>query len=112
MLIIVKTTDVIFAVDSVPAILAITTDTFIVFTSNAFAILGLRSLYFALAGIINVFRYLHVGLASILIFIGLKMVLADVYKVPIEFALITVLAILIISIVASLIIKPAIKKLT
>ena len=111
-LIIVETTDVIFAVDSVPAILAITTDTFIVFTSNAFAILGLRSLYFALAGIINVFRYLHLGLASILIFIGLKMVLADVYKIPIEFALITVLAILLISIVASLIIKPAIKKLS
>lgn len=111
-LIIVETTDVIFAVDSVPAILAITTDTFIVFTSNAFAILGLRSLYFALAGIMNVFRYLHLGLASILIFIGLKMVLADVYKLPIEFALITVLSILIISIVASLLIKPAIKKLT
>lgn len=76
MLIIVKTTDVFFAVDSVPAILAITTDTFIVFTSNAFAIPGLRPLYFALAGIINVFRYLHVGLASILIFIGLKMEVA------------------------------------
>ena len=111
-LIIVETTDVIFAVDSVPAILAITTDKFIVFTSNAFAILGLRSLYFALAGILNVFRYLHLGLASILLFIGLKMVLAGVYKIPIEFALITVLAILIISIVASLIAKPAIKKLT
>ncbi len=111
-LIIVETTDVIFAVDSVPAILAITTDKFIVFTSNAFAILGLRSLYFALAGILNVFRYLHLGLASILLFIGLKMVLTDVYKIPVESALITVLTILIISIVASLIIKPAIKKLT
>ena len=105
-LLIVETTDVIFAVDSVPAILAITTDTFIVFTSNAFAILGLRSLYFALAGIINVFRYLHFGLAAILIFIGLKMVLADVYKLPIEVALFSVVGILIISIVASLIIKP------
>ena len=105
-LLIVETTDVIFAVDSVPAILAITTDTFIVFTSNAFAILGLRSLYFALAGIINVFRYLHFGLAAILIFIGMKMVLADVYKLPIEVALFSVVGILIISIVASLVIKP------
>ena len=105
-LLIVETTDVIFAVDSVPAILAITTDTFIVFTSNAFAILGLRSLYFALAGIINVFRYLHFGLAAILIFIGLKMLLADVYKLPIEVALFSVVGILIISIVASLVIKP------
>jgi len=105
-LIIVETTDVIFAVDSVPAILAITTDSFIVFTSNAFAILGLRSLYFALAGIINVFIYLHFGLASILIFIGLKMVLADVYKLPIELALLSVLTILLVSIAASLAIKP------
>ncbi|HLG35588.1 MAG TPA: TerC family protein [Bacteroidia bacterium] len=104
-LIIVETTDVIFAVDSVPAILAITTDSFIVFTSNAFAILGLRSLYFALAGIINVFRYLHLGLASILIFIGLKMVLADVYKLSVGNALLIVMVILIVSIVASLI-KP------
>jgi tellurite resistance protein TerC len=108
-LIIVETTDVIFAVDSVPAILAITTDSFIVFTSNAFAILGLRSLYFALAGIINVFRYLHFGLASILIFIGLKMVLADVYQIPVGAALITVVSILIISIIASLTIKLKIK---
>jgi len=106
-LILVETTDIIFAVDSVPAILAITTDTFIVFTSNAFAILGLRSLYFALAGIINLFRFLHYGLAAILIFIGLKMVLADVYKIPIEVALFSVLGILITSIVASLVIKPS-----
>lgn len=106
-LLMVETTDVIFAVDSVPAILAITRDTFIVFTSNAFAILGLRSLYFSLAGIINVFRFLHLGLATILIFIGLKMVLADIYKLPIEVALFSVVGILIISIVASLVIKPS-----
>jgi len=104
-LIIVETTDVIFAVDSVPAILAITTDSFIVFTSNAFAILGLRSLYFALSGIISVFRYLHFGLASILIFIGLKMILADVYKLSVGNALIIVMVILLVSIVASLV-KP------
>ncbi|MBK8245040.1 MAG: TerC family protein [Saprospiraceae bacterium] len=103
-LILVETTDVIFAVDSVPAILAITTDTFIVFTSNAFAILGLRSLFFSLAGIIKLFRFLHYGLAGILIFIGLKMVLADVYKIPIMYALISVLSILVISVLASLLI--------
>jgi len=103
-LILVETTDIIFAVDSVPAILAITTDTFIVFTSNAFAILGLRSLFFSLAGIIKLFRFLHYGLASILIFIGLKMTLADVYKIPIMYALIAVLSILVISVIASLLI--------
>ena len=104
-LVFVEITDVIFAVDSIPAILAITTDTFIVFTSNVFAILGLRSLYFALAGMINMFRFLHIGLAVILIFIGLKMVLSDVYKMPIEYALVAVLTILLTSIAASLIFK-------
>ena len=104
-LVFVEITDLIFAVDSIPAILAITTDTFIVFTSNAFAILGLRSLYFALAGMLNLFRYLHIGLSFILIFIGLKMVLSDFYKIPIEYALITVLCILLTSIAASLIFK-------
>ena len=104
-LVFVEITDVIFAVDSIPAILAITTDTFIVFTSNVFAILGLRSLYFALAGMITMFRFLHIGLAVILIFIGLKMVLSDVYKMPIEYALVAVLTILLTSIAASLIFK-------
>lgn len=104
-LVFVEITDLIFAVDSIPAILAITTDTFIVFTSNVFAILGLRSLYFSLAGMINLFRYLHLGLSFILIFIGMKMVLSDVYKIPIEYALIAVLCILSISIAASLLIK-------
>lgn len=104
-LVFIEITDLIFAVDSIPAILAITTDTFIVFTSNAFAILGLRSLYFALAGMLNLFRYLHIGLSFILIFIGLKMVFSDVYKIPIEYALVTVVSILLTSIAASLIIK-------
>ena len=104
-LIFVEITDLIFAVDSIPAILAITTDTFIVFTSNVFAILGLRSLYFALAGMINLFRFLHIGLSFILIFIGLKMVLSDVYKIPIEYALVAVISILLASIAASLIFK-------
>ena len=104
-LVFIEITDLIFAIDSIPAILAITTDTFIVFTSNAFAILGLRSLYFALAGMLNLFRFLHIGLSLVLIFIGLKMVLSDIYKVPIEYALLIVLSILLTSISASLILK-------
>lgn len=104
-LVFIEITDLIFAVDSIPAILAITNDTFIVFTSNAFAILGLRSLYFALAGMINLFRYLHIGLSFILIFIGLKMVISDIYKIPIDYALVAVVSILLTSIAASLIIK-------
>ena len=104
-LVFVEVTDLIFAVDSIPAILAITTDTFIVFTSNVFAILGLRSLYFALAGMLNLFRFLHIGLSFILIFIGLKMVFSDFYKIPIEYALVSVVSILLASIIASLIFK-------
>lgn len=102
-LILVETTDLIFAVDSIPAILAITQDQFIVYTSNVFAILGLRSLYFALAGMIDKFRYLSTGLAMILIFVGMKMVIVDFYKLPIQIALLVIVVILIISIVASLI---------
>ena len=101
-LIVVETTDLIFAVDSIPAILAITQDPFIVYTSNVFAILGLRSLYFALAGIMDKFRYLSKGLALILIFVGLKMSLVDFYKIPILIALLVIVVILIASIVASL----------
>jgi tellurite resistance protein TerC len=90
----IEFTDLIFAVDSIPAIFAITQDPFIVYTSNVFAILGLRSLYFALEGIISRFPYLRYGLALILVFIGLKMVLADVYKVPIVASLVVIAAIL------------------
>lgn len=79
-LILVESTDLIFAVDSIPAILAITDNPFIVYTSNVFAILGLRSLYFALAGILKYFRYLHYGLAAILVFVGIKMLITDFYK--------------------------------
>jgi tellurite resistance protein TerC len=82
-LVAVEVTDLIFAVDSIPAIFAITTDPFIVFTSNIFAILGLRSLYFLLAGVITKFAYLKVGLSFVLVFVGAKMLLMDVYKVPI-----------------------------
>ncbi|HEY3418121.1 MAG TPA: TerC family protein, partial [Armatimonadota bacterium] len=100
-LLVVETTDLFFAVDSIPAILAISQDPFIVYTSNVFAILGLRALYFALAGIVPHFRFLHIGLAAILVFVGIKMLLLDVYKVPIALALGVVGAILLLSIVAS-----------
>jgi tellurite resistance protein TerC len=101
-LLLIETTDLIFAADSIPAILAITQDHFIVYTSNVFAILGLRSLYFALAGIMDKFRYLSKGLALILIFVGLKMLLVDFYKLPIQIALLVILVILIFSITISL----------
>lgn len=104
-LLVVEISDLIFAVDSIPAILAITKDPFIVYTSNVFAILGLRSLYFTLAGAIEAFVYLHYGLAAILAFVGAKMLLADVYKIPVGWALGIVLALLATSIVASLVAK-------
>jgi tellurite resistance protein TerC len=102
-LVAVEVSDVIFAVDSIPAIFAITADPFIVFTSNIFAILGLRSLYFLLAGIITKFAYLNVGLSFVLIFVGVKMVLLDVYKVPIVASLAIIAAILGGAVVASLV---------
>jgi tellurite resistance protein TerC len=83
----VETTDIVFAIDSIPAILAITTDPFIVFTSNIFAILGLRSLYFALAGMMSLFHYLNYGLAAILVFVGCKMLISEIYVIPIGYAL-------------------------
>ena len=101
-LLLVEFTDLIFAVDSIPAILAITSDPFIVYTSNVFAILGLRSLYFALAGIIGMFRYLHYGLAGILIFVGFKMILSDIFEIPVLISLLVILIILIISIAVSM----------
>lgn len=101
-LLLIETTDLIFAADSIPAILAITQDHFIVYTSNVFAILGLRSLYFALAGMMDKFRYLSKGLALILIFVGLKMLLVDFYKLPIQIALLVIVVILILSIATSL----------
>ncbi len=102
-LLVVETTDVIFAVDSIPAILAITKDPFIVYTSNVFAILGLRALYFALAGIIQLFHYLHYGLSAILVFVGTKMLISDFYKVPIGVSLSVVAGLLAVSIAASMI---------
>jgi tellurite resistance protein TerC len=110
-LVTVEVTDLIFAVDSIPAIFAITSDPFIVFTSNMFAILGLRSLYFLLAGVITKFVYLKVGLSVVLVFVGTKMALVDFYKVPILASLGIIAGILGLSIVASLL-KPPSARLT
>lgn len=100
-LIIVETTDLVFAVDSIPAIFAITTDPFIVYTSNVFAILGLRALYFALAGIMDLFHYLKIGLSIVLTFVGVKMVMVDIYPIPIALALSVVAGVLLVSVFAS-----------
>jgi len=104
-LILIETTDLIFAVDSIPAILAITQDQFIVYTSNVFAILGLRSLYFALAGVVHRFWLLSYGLAVVLVFVGIKMLLIDLYKIPIELSLIFIAVVIAGSIFLSLKIK-------
>ena len=101
-LVVIETSDIMFAIDSVPAILAITTDTFIVFTSNAFAIMGLRSLYFLLAGLIDRFEYLKYGLAALLAFAGVKMLLSDVFHIDVWISLGIIVAILGASIVISL----------
>jgi tellurite resistance protein TerC len=115
-LIVVETTDVMFAVDSIPAVLAITRDAFIVYTSNVFAILGLRSMYFALAGLLDYFEYLNYGLAAILVFVGSKMLLSNEslvlggirlhYKIPIGVSLGVVAGLLALSIIASLLFAP------
>jgi tellurite resistance protein TerC len=105
-LILVETTDLIFAMDSIPAILAITQDQFIVYTSNVFAILGLRSLYFALAGIIHQFWLLSYGLAIVLIFVGIKMLLIEFYKIPIEWSLLFIASVIVTSAFLSLKIRP------
>ena len=102
-LIVIETTDLLFAVDSIPAIFAITQDSFIIYTSNVFAILGLRSLYFALAGIMDLFYYLRHGLSVVLTFIGLKMLLMGYVNIPIGLALGVVGTVLLIAIAASVI---------
>jgi tellurite resistance protein TerC len=106
-LVLVETTDLIFAVDSIPAIFAITTDTFIVYTSNVFAILGLRALYFLLAGVIHRFHFLKLGLSVVLVFVGAKMLLVDVYKVPIGLSLGVIALVLATAIGASLLFPKA-----
>lgn len=100
-LIFIELFDLIFALDSIPAILAITSDPFIVYTSNVFAILGLRSLYFALAHFAKIFTYLHYGLGAILVFVGTKMVIVDIYKIPSILALAIIAGIIAISVLLS-----------
>ena len=102
-LVMVETTDVVFAVDSIPAILAITRDTFVVFTSNVFALLGLRARYFALASMMRLFHYLHYGLSLILVFIGAKILLEDIFPIPMPLALCIVGGLLVLSVLASLV---------
>jgi len=99
----IETSDIIFAIDSIPAILSISLDTFIIFTSNVFAILGLRALYFALAGVMKIFHYLHYGLSAILVFVGIKMLITDIYKISIGVALGVLAVILVVSIIMSLV---------
>jgi tellurite resistance protein TerC len=102
-LLLIETTDLIFAVDSIPAILAITDDAFIVYTSNVFAILGLRSLYFALAGMEKYFGYLKYGLSIVLVFVGVKMCLTDIYKIPIEISLAFIIMTLSVAVLTSMV---------
>lgn len=101
-LLIVESTDLVFAVDSIPAIFAVTEDPFIVYTSNVFAILGLRALYFLLANVMDKFQYLKLGLSAVLTFIGIKMVIVDFYHIPVGTSLAVVAGILTMSVLASL----------
>lgn len=101
-LLLIESTDLVFAVDSIPAIFAVTEDPFIVYSSNVFAILGLRSLYFLLAGVVDKFHYLKLGLSVVLVFVGVKMLLVDIYKIPVGLSLGIIFSILAVSIAASL----------
>jgi tellurite resistance protein TerC len=101
-LLVVESTDLVFAIDSIPAIFAVTQDPFIVYTSNVFAILGLRALYFLLADVMEKFQYLKLGLSFVLAFIGVKMILSDIYPIPTVISLLVVASILAISVLASL----------
>jgi tellurite resistance protein TerC len=103
-LLVVESSDILFAIDSVPAIFSVTTDVFLVFSSNAFAILGLRSLYFLLAGAVDKFRYLKTGLSALLIFAGLKILIADFVSIPIPISLAIIVGILATAIGASLVV--------
>jgi len=98
-----ETTDILFAIDSIPAVLAISKDPFIIYTSNVFAILGLRSLFFAISGLMNLFHHLHYGLAAILSFVGVKMLTVDFFKISVGISLVVIVAVLALSIISSLI---------
>ncbi|HXF56296.1 MAG TPA: TerC family protein [Actinomycetota bacterium] len=102
-LVLVETTDIVFAVDSIPAIFAVTRDPFIVFSSNAFAILGLRALYFMLAGMIRRFTYLRYGLSVILVYVGVKMLLSEIYPIPIWASLVVIAVVIGASVAVSLV---------
>lgn len=102
----IETTDVVFAIDSVPAVLAITLDPFVAYTSNVLAILGLRSLFFAVGGLLEMFGHLHYGLATILVFIGAKMLVTDYFKIPVFVTLPVVVVILVVSVASSLAARP------
>lgn len=104
-LLLIESSDIVFAIDSIPAIIAITHDTFIIISSNIFAILGLRALYFALAGLVDLFKYLKYGVALLLFYVGIKMLISDLYKIPTEVSLIIIITILTVSILLSLIRK-------
>ena len=101
-LVLVEASDLLFAIDSIPAIFAVTREPFLVFTANVFAILGLRSMYFLLADVVHRFIYLKVGLAVVLVFVGLKMLIMDVYQIPVVVSLLVILGVMAGSIVASL----------
>ncbi len=101
-LVLVAAFDVVFAVDSIPAIFAVTRDSFVVYAANAFSLLGLGALYFVLAGMIERFRYLHVGLAAVLVFVGAKMALADAVEIPVYLSLVVIVGALAVSVAASL----------
>jgi len=103
-LVLVESTDLLFALDSIPAIFAVTTDPFLVYTSNVCAILGLRALYFLLAGMIHRFRYLQIGLSIVLVFVGAKMLAADVYEIPIAVSLLVIAATIGLSALASVLV--------
>jgi tellurite resistance protein TerC len=100
-LLVVESSDVIFAMDSIPAILAVTRDPFIVYTSNIFAIMGLRSLYYLLANIMEMFVYLKTGISFILAFVGVKMLIADYYPIPIHISLMVIVFVLAIAVITS-----------
>ena len=100
-LIVIETTDLIFAVDSIPAVLSITLNTFIVYTSNIFAILGLRSLFFALSSLMEIFEYLHYGIACVLVFVGTKMLLSHYYPIRTDISLAVIAGILLLTIIPS-----------
>lgn len=102
----VEASDVVFAMDSIPAVIAVSRDPFIVFTSNIFAILGLRAMYFLIAGVMNMFHYLHYGVSLILIYVGIKMLISEFYKIPVHITLLVMINVLFVSILISVIHPP------